>query len=597
MCRIAGLVCSVERPGLEQELNAMLAAIVRGGPDDEGAFVEGAVAFGHRRLSIIDISAAGHQPMLAKDSRLVISFNGEIYNYMTLRKEMELGGASFRTKTDTEVILHAYLRWGPSSFDKLEGMFAFSLYDKDQKKIFLVRDHVGVKPLYYFISNDELIFASEVKAFRALRKNWPENGDWKVLFLGFGSIPHPATTLDGVVQLSPGSYLEISLSDWSHKVKVFSKTDLIDPTIFNKDEALKFMQFAVRASVRKNLIADVPVGVYLSGGIDSSLLTLISDQFQKGIKTVSVNFDEASFDEYPYQKMVLEKTLNVEHTSHRISEQMFWESLGDIWCAMDQPSIDAVNTYFISKAAKGDGLKAVLSGVGADEVFGGYSSFSRIRWLRALRLSPFKPFVSHALGLLRKAYRRLIYLSIEGPVGDYLFLRGIHTPDIIARLLSISEDEVWKILKKVKVDIPENILPSEYVSYLESRIYMTNQLLKDTDFMSMWHGLEVRVPFLDIELLRKMRMIGPAYRQSKDWPKFLLTASNQNVIPREIIFRAKKGFTFPFGLWLKKYPKRLKALLSDGAATDKLVAEFENGSLHWSKVWSLAVLQQFKLKN
>jgi asparagine synthase (glutamine-hydrolysing) len=591
MCRIAGIV-SREGRNDEAGLRRMVESVARGGPDDAGFYFDDRVSFGHRRLAIIDLSAGGHQPM-SMGSELIISFNGEIYNYLELRKELEKLGAIFATSSDTEVILQAYHRWGTASFDRLEGMFAFSILDKRANTLFLARDHVGVKPLYYFLDDNEIIFASEIRAFKALR-DWKVNEKWKILFLAFGSVPHPLTTLEDVYQLNPGCYLELKLSDWSNQTKPYVNFTTIDQTIHQHAEALKMMQFAVRKSVRKNLIADTPIGVYLSGGIDSSLLTLLADYFQEGIKTVSVNFDEKAYDEYPFQRLVLEKTRNVQHTSYRISERMFWENLDEIWSAMDQPSIDAVNTYFISKCARADGLKVVLSGVGADEVFGGYSSTSRIYWLSWIRHAPFKKLISGLLGVFRKAYRRLIFLQIPGAIGDYLFLRGIHTPNVIARLLRIPETEVWDVLKELKIEVPQGLTRSEYASFLESRIYMRNQLLKDTDFMSMWHGLEVRVPFLDVELLKKVAQIKPAFRYYSGWPKYLLTAPNQNILPPEITFRAKRGFTFPFGLWLRKSPKKFKSLLSSQLLKDPIVTEFEMGNGHWSKVWSLIVLQQYK---
>lgn len=572
----------------------MLKAVAHGGPDDEGIYSDGAVVLGHRRLSIIDLSKAGHQPMMTESLEVAISFNGEIYNYLELKKELVKEGYSFRTNTDTEVILQAYLHWGIKSFDKLEGIFAFALHDKKQELFYLVRDHIGVKPLYYFVDEKELIFASEVRAFKALRNDWKQNEDWKILFLAFGSIPHPYTTLEGVVQIPPGSYLELDLKKFSYRVKFYYQFHNLDYSTHSKAETLIQMQFSSRKAIRKNLIADAPLGIFLSGGIDSSLITLLADQFASHVKTISVNFDDASYDEYPFQKMVLEKTKYVEHIAHRVTEQMFWEQLDDIWQAMDQPSIDGVNTYFITRCAKNDGIKAVLSGLGADEIFGGYLSFSRINLMRMLRRLPWKKLLSRMLSRVRKSWGRLVYLEVQGSIGDYLFLRGIFTPDEIAALLKVSPNTVQEVLQKVPFAKPVKINDEEYASLLETGIYMSNQLLKDTDYMGMWHGVEVRVPFLDIELLKKVHAIPPAIRYDKAWPKFLLSASNEKLLPREIIFRKKKGFTFPFDLWMKRSSKRFRALMPVGNETDLVAEDFKNGHCHWSKCWSLAVLQQFR---
>jgi asparagine synthase (glutamine-hydrolysing) len=573
----------------------MMESVARGGPDDEGRYLDDKVALGHKRLAIIDLSPTGHQPMLLR-TELIISFNGEIYNYRSLREELEACGGTFETKSDTEVILHAYRKWGIQAFDRLEGIFAFALYDKIKRKLLLVRDHVGVKPLYYFIDGRQLIFASEVRAFSAYRHDWLENENWKILFLAFGSIPHPCTTLKDVYSIQPGCYLEADLTNLSYSVKGYRQYPDIS-THSSRQEELDSVGEAIKASVRKNLISDAPLGVFLSGGVDSSLLTLLADQQQDNIKTISINFDDAGYDEYRYQKMVLEKTRNVDHTSHRITEKMFWENLPDIWRAMDQPTIDGVNTYFISKCARRDGVKAVLSGLGADEIFGGYSSFRRIRLLRQIRaMVPFKRWIAGIIGYRKHAYRRVMYLLLPGPIGDYLFLRGIHTPDIISSLLGLPEETVWKVLKEIKVQLPVNIDDQEYVSLLESKIYMTNQLLKDTDCMSMWHGLEVRVPFLDIGLLRCVELIKPADRYKDEGHKYLLTASNPGTIPRAIIDREKKGFTFPMSTWMRNSPQRFKELIRRGETQDRIIRGFKGGYDHWSKYWSLAVLEQFGKK-
>lgn len=593
MCRIVGRVSKVP-DDFAAGLKTMMNAVAHGGPDDEGSYVDGGVALGHRRLSIIELSKAGHQPMLNEKQDVIISFNGEIYNYQDLRKELELEGLNFRTKSDTEVIIHAYEFWGTGAFDKLEGIFAFALYDKNQQLVFLVRDHLGVKPLYYFKDSEQLMFASEVRAFKAVKGDWKENEDWKILFLAFGSIPHPYTTLEGVVQLAPGSYLILDLRDFSSSINCYYKFNNLDYSIKSTDEALTMMQFASRKALRKNLISDAPLGIFLSGGIDSSLLTLLADQYVKKVNTISVNFDDASYDEYPFQKLVLDRARNVDHTAHRVTEKMFWEQIDDVWNAMDQPSVDGVNTYFVTRCAKRDGIKVVLSGLGADEVFGGYVSFGRIKWMRRFRLLPFKKTIAALLSRLRDAWGRVIYLTLPGAIGDYLFLRGIFTPTEISSHLGFPVKRVWEALEKIPSDIPPGLKDIEYASQLETRIYMSNQLLKDTDIMGMWHGVEVRVPFLDIEMIKKVHTIKPSVRYNDNWPKYLITASNSNVLPRKIVFRKKMGFTFPFELWMKRSSKKFRSLLPEGLSAANVYRDYENDKCHWSKCWSLAVLQQFR---
>jgi asparagine synthase (glutamine-hydrolysing) len=594
MCRIAGRVSKQTPIDFKGDLQKMLRVMAHGGPDDEGIYIDGHVAIGHRRLSIIDLSKAGHQPMLTEDSEIVISFNGEIYNFLEIRKELETHGFVFRTLTDTEVILNAYRCWGTKSFYRLEGIFAFALYDKKQQLFYLVRDHIGVKPIYYSLDDNELLFSSEVRALKAIRNDWKENEDWKILFLAFGSIPHPFTTFSQVLQLAPGSYLRLDLVSFNRELVPYYRSDNSDYSIHSKREALTQIQFSLQKAIRKNLLSDAPLGVFLSGGIDSSLITLLADKFLPSVKTLSINFDDAAYDEHSYQQILLEKTENVEHTSHRVTEHMFWEYLDDIWKAMDQPSIDAVNAYFVSRFAKTEGIRAVLSGVGADEIFGGYASFKRIKWMRMIRKLPSKIGISKILSKYKKSWGRLVYLRLNGVIGDYLFLRGIFTPHEISGILKIEEGKVWEVLQKVPFETPHKMNNIEYASFLEKKIYMTNQLLKDTDYMGMWHGVEVRVPFLDIELLKKVRSIPPAIRYATKWPKYLLTASHDSILPHKIIFRKKKGFTFPFSIWMHRSSKRFRALMPEGVETDLVAHDFAHGHCHWSKCWSLAVLEQFK---
>jgi asparagine synthase (glutamine-hydrolysing) len=595
MCRIAGIITrSVERDG-NRHLASMLAQLSHGGPDDEGIYADGNVFFGHRRLSIIDLSQAGHQPMLSASSQLIISFNGEIYNYRELKIELQKANVLFETATDTEVILKAYEAWGPNSFGRLRGMFSFSLYDKTGGKIFLVRDPVGIKPMYYFCNDQELIFASEVRAFLAYDRQWTQSNEWKALFLAFGSIPHPYTTLNGVFQLAGGTYLEFNLKNFSPAIVAYragagnneSPSDGVDGTVATAG-------IQMRRALRRHLISDAPLGVFLSGGIDSSLLTLLADaEASQEVQAVSVNFDESSFNEKTYQDRVMRETKQTTQNSYTVTESLFWSHLEDIWNAMDQPSIDGINTYFVSLFAKKAGLKAVLSGLGADEYFGGYASFKRLLTTRLLAFIPMKATAAKLAGRIDQRLERLIFLNIPGPVGDYLFLRGLFTPGRIAKLLNMSEAEVWKILKGVNCPVPRKLRGKEYASFLESEIYMKNQLLKDTDYMSMWHGLEVRVPFLDQDLIEFAEQVRPSIRFSSERPKFLLTKAFESILPEEIVFRKKKGFTFPFAEWIKKSHVKFQSLLPAGGESEKTAREFQDDKIHWSKYWSLVVMKKF----
>jgi asparagine synthase (glutamine-hydrolysing) len=565
----------------------MTGAMAHGGPDDEGTHTSGNVTFGHRRLSIIDLSSAGHQPMIHPGGRTLLTYNGEIYNYKELRTELINLGHAFGTQTDTEVIINAYRQWGTASFSRLSGMFAFALFDKEKGVMYLVRDAGGIKPMYYSIDDERVVFASEVKAFRTVDKAWPEAPSWKMLFLTFGFLPHPHTSLAGVKSLAPGSFLTIDVATLKGKETAFVKSS----SLRSVSDVRETVRQAMIASVKRHLISDAPLGVFLSGGIDSSLLTLLADrEVGEQLRTVSVNFQDSTLDEGKYQQEVLKRTAHHNHKSFVVSEEMFWAAWDDIWRAMDQPSIDGVNTYFVSQAARQSGLKAVLSGLGADEIFGGYDSFRRISWIKYLRALPAKQSIARALGGQKDALKRIAFLEVPGAIGDYLFLRGIHTPAAVSRILGCNEKDVWHQLKSLSLTVPDGLNDLDYASFLETNLYMRNQLLKDTDYMSMHYGLEVRVPFLDQELMETVRKIGLKGNFKPSHPKYLLTHAFEDILPQEIVHRKKQGFVFPFHQWLANGMRNGRVSVAQPDADN-----FLTGKTHWSKSWSPIVLDHFRI--
>lgn len=593
MCRIAGIVERYQSVESKSKLSCMLHALAHGGPDDEGIFSDNGVHLGHRRLSILDVSSLGHQPMITGDGQVVLCFNGEIYNFQEIREDLKSKGYKFHSDTDTEVILYAYQEWGVKSFSRFNGMFAFGLYDKSKKKLFLARDHAGIKPLYYSVNNQKLIFASEVRAFKSYKTNWAQNDYWKILFLAFGSVPFPHTTLEDVYMLPKGHYLVVDLNTFEYNLEEFQCLHYSEE-IRDAKEAKQLIRETLSLAVKRHLISDAPIGIFLSGGIDSSLLTLIANQIGiNQLRTVSVTFKEATFDESQYQQLVLNK-IKSHHTSYCVDDEVFLNALEDILTAMDQPSVDGVNSYFVSKCAHENGLKAVLSGIGADEFFGGYSSFTRMKNLQMLRSIPSK-FLSSGLGRIKDTFKRAHYLESKSTTGDYLFLRGIYAPGDIAKILGCSEKEVQEVVDKVMYckDAPDKTGPN-YASFLEANIYMQNQLLKDTDYMSMWHGLEVRVPYLDKELLQLVMKVSTSLKYKKKCPKYLLSNTFQHLLPQEVIFRKKYGFTFPFQLWLKKHIKKVEKYADSTSYGRETKDLFLKGDAHWSKYWSLVVLNKFQ---
>ncbi|RYG21716.1 MAG: asparagine synthase (glutamine-hydrolyzing) [Chitinophagaceae bacterium] len=588
MCRIAGIISKQDSyQTIHNQVQTMCDVMAHGGPDDEGisSSPENDFVFGHRRLALIDLSEAGHQPMYYQD--LTIVFNGEIYNYLALKQQLLDQGCEFATATDTEVILAGYSYWGIEIFGKLEGMFAFALYDKKNNATYLVRDQSGIKPLYYSITSNKLIFASEVKAFKAMGDDFEENSNWRTYFLSFGHIPHPFTTLKDVFSLTNSCFLKWDHQTETHQIHAFSKPDRT-VTITNPDQAISLIKQRLEQAVKCHLIADAPVGVFLSGGIDSSLLTLIADKFTgQNLKTLSINFAEQSFSEEKYQRIIADKTKGT-HTSYLVTQNDLEQHLDEILAAMDQPSNDAINSWFVNKCAKENGLKAVLSGIGADELFGGYPSFKRMKLIKLLKSLP-KFILRLADKLPSEKLKRIYFLSYTNPIGEYLFLRGFFTPTAVSTILQLPKKEIDSLLENFPLDQEINNLEGgERASWIETNLFMKNQLLKDTDFMSMVHAIEVRVPFLDQELLKAIYHIASSIKFDTRQPKGLLVDSFKDILPEAIWNRPKMGFTFPLQGWLMRNKKITDpALFSKNPFVKSLMEDFKEGKLHWSKAYAL----------
>lgn len=590
MCRIAGIISKTTSSEQSfKNLSQMCKSMAHGGPDDEGIYqsAEKGLNFGHRRLSIIDLSAAGHQPMFYHNKQLVITFNGEIYNYQELKTELLSHNLSFDTKTDTEVILAGYKLWGTGVFEKLDGMFAFALFDEQLNTTFLVRDRSGIKPLYYSVQQQELIFASEVKAFKHTNFTFKENINWKAYFLAFGHIPEPYTTLQDVLILPKAHFLSWNHNSSTHQITPFY-TVKYTAEITNPQEAQTLIRQKMEQAVKKHLIADAPIGVFLSGGIDSSLLTLLADkEVGEKLNTLAINFNEEKFSEQKYQQLIAKNILG-KHTEYKIEESDFTTHFDCLIEAMDQPTNDGINSWFVNKCAKENGLKAVLSGIGANEIFGGYPSFHRAKLIRNLKKLP-NFILKLALKLPSVRLKRLYYLSYKHPIGEYLFLRGIFTPDIIAKLLNRSEKEIDDLIQNLPIPLEfERLTNGNRISWLETNLYMQNQLLKDTDFMSMCHGVEVRVSYLDQGLLKATQGMSNAAKFNPTQAKSLLINSFKNLLPESIWNRQKMGFTFPFEVWLKKVNKVIEPeLYSSNKTAEKLINQFKQDKLHWSKAFAL----------
>lgn len=590
MCRIAGIF-DPRINNLQQEIVRMRDAMKNGGPDDAGIFLHHSMplALGHRRLSLIDLSEAGHQPMI--DEELTIVFNGEIYNYKELKSTLQHYGHRFKTESDTEVILKAYRQWGTDAFEFFNGMFALAILDEQKQQLVLARDHAGIKPLYYYKDRNCLYFASEIRAFQCVEKTFEENPQWRSAFLTFGHLPEPVTTLKNVRPLEKGMVMVIELPSLKSSKRCFFNWKFTGK-LKNETEALQLMRETMEQAVERHLVSDAPIGLFLSGGIDSSLLTLIAAKTQKeNLHTLSIVFNEERFSEEKYQQLIIDQT-NAHHQSFLVTKEIFNERLDDAMQAMDQPTLDGINTYFISMYARAYGLKAVLSGLGADELFGGYPSFQQHRRMNFVKKAPgsllksLQLFPDHRI-------RKLSYAGMDHAAAEYLSYRGIFTPVSVASLLGTTEKQIEQDLEQLSTYYPLNgLTDGNRVSWIETNFYMQNQLLKDSDFMSMWHGLEIRVPFLDKEVMLMAGVIDEAIKFKKSPPKYLLVKAFEQELPVPIWKRKKQGFTFPFEGWLKENDY----IQPSTSEEQHLYKDFQRKRLSWGRYWCALLMNRFMHK-
>ncbi len=547
MCRLAAII-SEKKISTSSRVSEMIQSMYRGGPDDSGIFedIDNSVCFGHRRLSILDLSDEGHQPMADLDKNYFIIFNGEIYNYLSIKANLVSKGYVFRSNSDTEVLLNGYKEWGVKVFEKIEGMFAFIIYDKLKKEIIACRDQEGIKPLYYSQIGDELFFSSEIRALLRINPNWPNNPEWTTLFLAFGFIPEPYTKLKDVFQLPKASYLKFNLTSKKILIQEYHKEHFSE-NISDRNFIISSIRSILEKSIKSHLISDVPTGVFLSGGLDSTIITTLAQKFQKHkLKTLSIYFDDEKYNEKYYQDLVIRRT-GVEHHQFKVTNNDYIDFFPDFLNAMDQPTVDGINTYFISKYSKEIGLKVVLSGLGADEIFGGYPSFDNkfdfIKKQKTL-LKIFSFFVDSY------PFKKIEFLDENRWYNDYLLSRSLFAPSDISKITGIDLPSIQNILSKIsKPSSFENFSKFNRTSFFEKNIYMQNQLLRDSDVFSMWHGVEIRVPFLDLSLVNFMQNVSSDIKNGNNQKKILLIDAFKDDIDEAIWNRKKMGFTFPFESW------------------------------------------------
>jgi asparagine synthase (glutamine-hydrolysing) len=633
MCGIFGIVSSgsVVSPDLLERASRSLA---HRGPDDSGTVLLNAssqqIGLAHTRLSIIDLSPLGHQPMHDPVTGNWIVFNGEIYNFLHLRTELEAGGVQFKSHSDTEVILAAYRAWGESCLTRLRGMFAFALWDAQHKRLLLARDPMGIKPLYYHQSERSFIFASETRTLLGTglvpRKADPTG---ILSYLAFGSVYEPWTIVEGVRAVPPGHVLTVengsvnSREYWNPLQSSPRGESALSPS--NGIATVDQLPAILRDAVLSHLISDVPVGVFLSGGIDSSAMVAVLSQNGVLANTFSLVFAEEEFNEAQYSREVARR-FGTEHQEISVSQQDTLAVLPEALCAMDQPTIDGINTYLVSAKTRAAGVKVALTGLGADEMFAGYSNFRRVprmehfskRFGRLPKLARRSLAGSVALFTGKGDRSRKLYELATGHgsmihpnfVHSYFLARtlfGMEERDgLVGERVEESERALEDVLRE-SITQSSNLDPVNRVSYLESYWYMRNTLLRDSDFMSMAHGLELRVPFLDRGLVEACFHIPGDKKLQGNSPKSLLLASLGVELPPEIVNRPKRGFTLPFERWLRTEMRPVveDALLKgnwdqtslDVGAVREVWKRFLAGETSWSRPWSLFVLKRWCEQN
>ncbi len=574
MCGIAGaLRIASEAGALENGIVERMCDAMRArGPDAVGYWhnPEANISLGHRRLSIIDLDERANQPMHSQDNRYVIVFNGEIYNFRDLRAELEQAGETFRTQSDTEVLLKLFIREGEAMLRKLRGMFAFAIWDQQTRSLFLARDPYGIKPLYLARCTDGWCFASQAKALLAsgLVSHEPDAigraGYWLT-----GSVPAPHTFYRDISALPAGSWCRITPNapDFNPVVYWDIGDSWRNAPVCNlsEKEIRETVREALLSSVRSHMVADVPVGIFLSGGIDSgSLAGLMKDAGARDIQGITIAFSEFAGkpqDEVPMAQL-LAKHYGIQHHIRVVTRQEFEQDLPQIIAAMDCPSIDGINTWYASKAVAELGLKVVLSGVGGDEIFCGYPSFQEVpqlftRWKATTAVPGLASLMDTAFKA--KAWQsgnsrwRWMARQADTLYGAYWLRRGLFTPDQLPDLMqeTYAHTAMQKLSPNTLIEMMSGPLPDDSslaVGQMESMCYMSNQLLRDSDWASMDHSVELRTPLVDAWLLQDLMPVMQAFSQYPD--KNLLAKSPGKPLPLELMKKKKTGFTTPVEQWL-----------------------------------------------
>jgi asparagine synthase (glutamine-hydrolysing) len=632
MCGIAGLIGSVGSQSVAV-VQRMADAQAHRGPDDSGVWSErgregrGGVVLGHRRLSIIDTTTRGRQPMVDKKSGCAIVYNGEVFNFVDLRNRLIAAGAEFVSDSDTEVVLEAYVRWGDRFVSELEGMFAFAIWDPRSSEVLLVRDRLGVKPLYMARCGDagertELIFASEVRALLASRMLPRKiNREALTTYLWNGFVVGPRAIVDRIEAVPAGTLVRVTANGVPSSPERYWKIPIASS---GRTRSYSRVEECLTRAIRSQLISDVPLGIFLSGGVDSTTIAAVASRVSRdSVRTFNVRFEEAGFDESGHARAVA-SALDTRHEEVLITASSFQVGLDDALRSLDQPTFDAINTFFISRAVRNAGLTVAIAGTGGDEVFGGYRSFVDLPRIRvAGRIAALLPklargAISRSAIKLHVGGRATVPSQTRwGKLGDllnthgdllalYQVAYGLFTRDFLHSLTESPGDLYYGLphgrAKELRKSA-SSLSTREAISVLELSIFLGERLLRDTDCASMASSLEVRVPLVDHRVIEAAADLDPRWRYLPAGRKQVLRTLSGPEIDPSIFDRPKAGFELPLDSWIRTGLRSSVAdILLDRNCLDRVglseprIRELWSAycagapGLYWSRIWSIYVL-------
>ncbi len=613
MCGISGVFNHNSFVDVEKKVISMNGLTTHRGPDSSNIYKDQKVCLGHNRLAIIDLEQHSNQPFISNDKNVILSFNGEIYNFLELKEELSKN-YKFKTKSDTELIVAAYQNWGIRMLEKFNGMFAFALWDKKNQEFYLCRDRLGIKPLYYCEINQSIVFSSSIRAIHHyLDTSSTIHGDDLVDFLTYGTVHSPNTIINEIKSLPRANYLLACNEETSTK-EYWNFFNFLNP-LKTHDEPYNRIQNLIVDSVEKRMISDVPFGVFLSGGIDSSILVAAASKTSlPKVNTFSVVFKKKIFDERKYSRIIANK-FQTNHHEIELASQDILHQIEEPFKYMENPSVDGINTFFISKSVHKKGFKMAISGVGSDELFSGYPVFKNAYELNNKKwLFSFPPQIRKLAGYFLTKYQtseklkkineilnlKLLELTYFYPVFRKIF-NEVEIKNLLKETINFQSSYPfqWGVNELSYKKRGAKLSFLNKVSALELETYLQNVLLRDADQMGMGNSLEIRVPFLDHRLVEYVLSLSDQYKYP-NYPKQLLIDSTKGWIPDEIIHRKKMGFVLPWELWIKNELREFcgaaifsleETALFNMKNVISLWKSYLKGdpSIHWLQIWNLVV--------